>query len=418
MYNFIIYDFFKINRKKTNRSIGLSATCLLFFVGHFGIAQNVTIPDANFKAYLVGNTAINTNGDGEIQVSEAQAFTGTISCGFLDISDLTGIEAFVNIKSLFCNNNFLTALDLSNNTALETLSCGFNGLSTLNISNNTALISLNCFLNNLTTLDVSNNTNLTSLACGDNNLTVLDVSNNTALVTLDCLGNSLTTLDVNNNTSLEVLNFGMNLLTTINISNNVALTELWCAGNQLTALDLNNTTALKRLYCYNNQLTFLDLSNNTSLNIVQCNNNQLDGLNLKNGNNISITQLRTQNNPDLTCIHVDDSAYSNANWTGNSFQKDVNATFSENCAYSIDDFFVPTNISVYPNPVNDVLNIKSDLNLIENVKIYDIKGGLLYESSNKNKEINVNVSDFSNGIYFVKTTIDDGISKTIKVMKR
>jgi hypothetical protein len=39
----------------------------------------VNIPDANFKAYLVGNTAINTNGDTEIQVSEATAFTGAIT---------------------------------------------------------------------------------------------------------------------------------------------------------------------------------------------------------------------------------------------------------------------------------------------------------------------------------------------------
>ena len=43
-----------------------------------GFGQNVNIPDANFKAYLVGNTAINTNGDAEIQVSEATTFNGLI----------------------------------------------------------------------------------------------------------------------------------------------------------------------------------------------------------------------------------------------------------------------------------------------------------------------------------------------------
>ncbi|MDG0972550.1 MAG: hypothetical protein P8O07_00170 [Crocinitomicaceae bacterium] len=57
-------------------------------------AQNVNIPDANFKAYLVGNAQINTNGDTEIQVSEANAFGGTIDCSSQNISDLTGIEAF------------------------------------------------------------------------------------------------------------------------------------------------------------------------------------------------------------------------------------------------------------------------------------------------------------------------------------
>jgi len=67
----------------------------------------VNIPDLTFKAYLVFNPEINTNGDTEIQVSEAEAFTGEIDVSQKNISDLTGIEAFVNIRdslktSLFC----------------------------------------------------------------------------------------------------------------------------------------------------------------------------------------------------------------------------------------------------------------------------------------------------------------------------
>ena len=46
---------------------------ILLCLPMIGFGQNVNIPDANFKAYLVGNTAINTNGDSEIQVSEANA---------------------------------------------------------------------------------------------------------------------------------------------------------------------------------------------------------------------------------------------------------------------------------------------------------------------------------------------------------
>ncbi|HOZ30820.1 MAG TPA: hypothetical protein PLL66_07870, partial [Bacteroidales bacterium] len=57
-------------------------------------AQIVNIPDANFKAALVGNLSINTNGDNEIQVSEASAYAGVISVEDMEISDLTGIEAF------------------------------------------------------------------------------------------------------------------------------------------------------------------------------------------------------------------------------------------------------------------------------------------------------------------------------------
>ena len=62
----------------------------LILVFNFGaIAQNVNIPDANFKAYLVGNSSINTNMDSEIQVSEAGVFTGVINCPGNNISDLT-----------------------------------------------------------------------------------------------------------------------------------------------------------------------------------------------------------------------------------------------------------------------------------------------------------------------------------------
>ena len=39
--------------------------------------QNVNIPDANFKAYLVGNPEINTNTDAERQVSEATSLMET-----------------------------------------------------------------------------------------------------------------------------------------------------------------------------------------------------------------------------------------------------------------------------------------------------------------------------------------------------
>ena len=109
-----------------------------------GFGQNVNIPDANFKAYLVGNTAINTNGDNQIQVSEATAFNGTIYCYNMNISDLTGIEAFTALTKLYCRYNQLTSLNVSQNTALTYLYCQNNQLSSLNVSQNTALTRLYC----------------------------------------------------------------------------------------------------------------------------------------------------------------------------------------------------------------------------------------------------------------------------------
>ena len=140
----------------------------------------VTIPDANFKAVLVGNTAINTNGDTEIQCSEATAFTGEIYAYNESISDLTGIEAFVNLTILYCGTNLLTSLDVSNNLALEELYCLSNNITNLDVSANTNLIRLNCHGNSLTDLNVANGNNSSFTyfyATNNPNLTCIQVDN-------------------------------------------------------------------------------------------------------------------------------------------------------------------------------------------------------------------------------------------------
>jgi hypothetical protein len=193
----------------------------------YGCNQNekiVNIPDANFKAYLLGNSLINTNGDTEIQVTEANAFNGGISLvepmeegeGGMDdinvmmISNLTGIEAFTALTLLNCWGNLLTSLDVSQNIALTDLECGGNNLTSLDVSGATALTKLNCQNNQLTSLDVSQNTALTDLYCDLNILSSLDVSKNTALTFLSCGANDLTSLDVSQNTALTELDCGSN----------------------------------------------------------------------------------------------------------------------------------------------------------------------------------------------------------------
>ena len=88
--------------------------------------KNVYIPDANFKAYLLGIKEINPNENTEILLSEAAAFNGTINCGDMNIADLTGIEAFTALTYLYCYNNQLTSLNVSQNTALKYLYCDEN----------------------------------------------------------------------------------------------------------------------------------------------------------------------------------------------------------------------------------------------------------------------------------------------------
>jgi hypothetical protein len=142
--------------------------------------QNVYIPDANFKAYLVGNSEINTNGDTEIQVSEAEVFEGIIYCDYASISDLTGIEAFTALNTLYCAGNQLTSLDVTHNTVLEKLLCYNNQLTSLDVSQNSALDFLGCEDNQLECLNVKNGNNTAFQllhANGNTNLTCVEVDN-------------------------------------------------------------------------------------------------------------------------------------------------------------------------------------------------------------------------------------------------
>ena len=128
----------------------------------------VNIPDAKFKAYLVRNSAINTNGDAEIQVSEAITYNGTINCSYYGIFNLKGIEAFTALTYLDCSFNKILALDVSSASALTTLYCGDNRLTSLDVNGASALTTLYCSNNQLTSLDVSKNSALTSLNCDGN----------------------------------------------------------------------------------------------------------------------------------------------------------------------------------------------------------------------------------------------------------
>lgn len=416
-------------------------------------AQIVNIPDANFKAYLVGNTNINTNGDNEIQESEAASYTGDIECNDMGIADLTGIEAFTSLTSLVCSDNQLTVLDVTNNMALEGLDCSFNQLTALNVTQNTVLLYLICSGNQLTTLDVSNNEALLYLWCSFNQLTTLDVTNNvaieylwcdinqltslnvlnnTALADLDCSFNQLTTLDVSNNTALQNLvcsynqlialdvsnntllmwlECSFNQLTTLNVSNNAALEYLECSLNQLNTLEVSNDMVLRYLLCGANQLTALDVSSNIALEELDCSYNQLTVLNAQNGNNISFTDFNASSNPNLTCIQVDDAAYSTANWTGGNFQFDAQTSFSENCTISVNDINERNYFSIYPNPTRGIINFSTPTN----VQLLSVTGQVISENKNVST---LNLSDQPSGIYLLILSDRKGqVIQRSKVMK-
>jgi Leucine-rich repeat (LRR) protein len=318
----------------------------------------VTIPDANFKAYLVGNTAINTNGDTEIQCSEASAFTSFISCNNLSITDLTGIEAFTSLDALYCDNNQLTSLDLSQNTVLTILECENNQLSNINVTQNVQLV---------------------EFKCNGNQLTSLDISQNSALVTFRCSNNQLTSLDFTNNPFL-----------------------IWisCANNQIISLDITQNTAITAINVQDNLLVGLDASQNANVNEIYCYNNQLTSLNVANGNNLNVGLFAATGNPNLTCIKVDDASYSTTNW----IDIDAGASFSENCGVGMNEITF-AEVSIHPNPASSQITIDTD-EQIETIMIFNMYGSFVQQESTAT----FSIEELSLGVYFANVQTSAGMA--------
>ena len=79
------------------------------------------------------------------------------------------------------------------------------------------------------------------------------------------------------------------------------------------------------------------------------------------------------------------------------------------------EFEMDNSISLFPNPVKDVLTISAKEN-IKSVALYDVQGRLLLTKINSKNEIKIDLSTRASGIYFLKTTTIKGTSveKVIK----
>ena len=233
--------------------------------------DETTFPNETFRNWILKQSY----GKDGVLTEQEIAGVKEIDVAYMDIKSLKGIEFFTALERLFCFNNQLTELDISQNTALIDLIIDQNKLTMLDVTKNTALDRLSCDNNLLTELDVSKNTLLITLSCYNNQLTALDVSQNTILKELRCYYNQITALDVTKNAALENLYCYDNKLTTLDVTNNSALTHLSCGENQLTELDLTQNSLLYWLTCPKNQLIALDVSQNTKLYRLCVNENQL-----------------------------------------------------------------------------------------------------------------------------------------------
>lgn len=82
---------------------------------------------------------------------------------------------------------------------------------------------------------------------------------------------------------------------------------------------------------------------------------------------------------------------------------------------SVDEYSLDTTIQLFPNPVVDVLNVKGK-SAITSIRIFDVHGRAMYSEKQQSTDISLDISNYSNGLYFVEVESVDGklLEKLIK----
>jgi hypothetical protein len=188
---------------------------------------------ASFRAKLMQSTSgngiarnqngnsikIDANGDNYITYAEALEVWQLVLTNS-NINSLEGIEYFINIRTLICNNNNdITVLHLEALVNLTTINCGQCSLVSLTFAPNSGLTTLNCNNNQLMQLNITGMASLTNLVCDTNNLIVLDFTGCTLLQNIYCSHNNLLTIDVSGQFYLNDLDCSNNALLSMFVKN-------------------------------------------------------------------------------------------------------------------------------------------------------------------------------------------------------
>ncbi len=279
-------------------------------------AQFTFVPDDSFEArlqqlgldsgplddlVLTANVSSLTEFEfGNFVVTDATGLQDFVSLTKLEIyeeiTDLTPIENLVNLEYLVLVNTLGTSIDMTQ----------FPNLDFVYIVDSAMEV-----------LDFTNSPNISEVTIGNTPTNEIIFGNHPLLDDLFINYADTSELDLSGCTALKTL-----------LVNNT---------NSMVNLDVSQCTLLETIeFDFNPLLTYIDLSNNTALISVRAEDNAaLETIFIKNGTNTNIGQtFRVKDNPSLTCVEVDDVAWSNTFW---GFATNYFPGFSAICSPSNDD---------------------------------------------------------------------------------
>jgi hypothetical protein len=350
----------------------------LLFVSSFCTAQIITFPDPNFKAFLLGADSINqracvrnqfggctngpidTNGNGEIEVAEAQEVINLRYANTsLVITDVTGIAYFTNLKLLNWSFTNISSLNVSTLVHLEILSVSFNPL-------------------------------LASITLGEL-------------------------------PELEFLAFQNCMVSSIDVSQLPKLRRFLLRNNQISTLDVSQNPLLEIVYCSNNLIATLDFTHNPVFYDLGCRNNpNLTSIKIKNGR----TQLfgagtfynECWNNvPNLNyiCADANEIPALQSFLSGCGVTQPI--TIDSSCVLGVETFEA-NRLVVYPNPAQEVLYVT--VVAPTEYAVYNTLGQVLQKGSIENATEGIDVKVLPAGSYILSLRAATGAVERLQFVKQ
>ena len=353
------------------------------------------VPDDNFENYLethdasgnvvsIGDASSMGNGvanDDYVLTANISSVT-SLNIANLNISDLTGIEAFTVLEILnITGNTAISNLDLSLNSSLTSFTAQNTSLESLDIRNgqNTSI----------TTFNTTGSTNLDCVNVDDANYSTANWTSIEPETTFapDCsyiympddnfemylethtpTGTVVTIGDANSMGNGVMDNYvvpdRVEVATTLNINNQsisdltgiegfTSLIELRMDSNNITSLDLSDFSGLNVLSCTNNPINSLNISTLVgSLQTLDISGTNLTSIDLSlftlltsfSANNTSFTTLDVSNNTSLETLKLGNSYRVNNRYKREhsinhfGYRRDLNSFFITCITYKFDKF--------------------------------------------------------------------------------
>ncbi|WP_196892588.1 T9SS type A sorting domain-containing protein [Aureivirga marina] len=429
---------------------------------------NTDCIDSNNDSILDSDADLNN--DGEISIQEASSIT-YLSLKNLGITSFNEIHFFSSVKYLNLSGNFLTAINVSNNQTLESLNISDNNLSNLDVTQNQNLVGLILKNNNLQSINTTQNPNLISLNLNGNNFQDIDVASNDELLWLHLKNNQFKNIDLERNSDLIMVDLSSNPLDYIYINNenplqflNVQNTNLSyvCTNEEYIShyenmiLDLYPNCQVNSFCDFKNIRDIYALNGNIYFDADNdgCEENEFmqQDINFQifaqNGETSLISSDKTNYEilfptegtylvrpvfsnmeqyhitPQVLQVHfsfdngiifLDQdfciSPLTNTNGMNGVNQEhylDIETPFKEELKKFLEkEEKIAKNISIFPNPIEDVMFI-SGQELINEIEIIDIYGKRVFrkEYTLRKKELQLNLGNIKSGIYSLKISSD------------